>query len=680
MNRRLILILGLCFVAFSLSRSASADPFDDIQFWTGSGENRAGLVIDWYDGITTRSFVWGYRWDGSANGLDLLNAVVAADSRLFTHIGEFSWGTAILGLGYDLNHDARFGVSPSLTFDETGMIVEQGADNANDNRSATYPSDLFLEGWNSGFWGFYLKSSPMESWVSSQTGAGGQLLSDGSYYGFRFAPGFASQAPAAPTPAAANPFGFSVVASNGPFGAELYNDPASLLGQPTTDFFDPFSSGTKERRVKIVEPPFNLDVTQTDKLITTLNQGSSITVQFEQPIFDDPGNPYGIDLLVFGNAFYAAAGAVNESNLDSVNLAGGGFFEPLKVSVSPGYAGAEGQIAGEPSTWDWYLYDDGPYADTGFPTQAYHWDRENSRWSDQMMDFTKPVNPVFAAEFEQGGMSIADAIGLYDGSGGGTGFDLAPSGFDSIQYVRVEGMSGFSGGEVDAIAAVRPAVLGESLTVAPANLTSGSSIRRFQHPTMPGLKAVELEFSALNEPIRVSTKDISMSDILPSNAGLVHVASDIELAPLLGVDEISYEFDLHLGVGRGYNGDGEDLAILQKDADQWEFVSSEFDQAAGTITLAGVTSISDIALVQAKPKMSISSETNDSGEPVVAIRFGVIPGFQYSVLRSNTIDFSQAEEIAHISPTAIQSTEFFDAISEESGFYHVRLNKTTSSD
>ena len=54
----------------------------------------------------------------------------------------------------------------------------------------------------------------------------------------------------------------------------------------------------------------------------------------------------------------------------------------------------------------------------------------------------------------QNRVSAADAIAAYDGSGGGTGFDLDESGYDWIQYIKVEGTSDFSGGEIDAFSDV----------------------------------------------------------------------------------------------------------------------------------------------------------------------------------------------------------------------------------
>jgi len=59
---------------------------DDIQFWVGSGSNRSVLIIDFHYGgtlsATQQSWVWGYRWDGSATGEDMISAIAAADSNL----------------------------------------------------------------------------------------------------------------------------------------------------------------------------------------------------------------------------------------------------------------------------------------------------------------------------------------------------------------------------------------------------------------------------------------------------------------------------------------------------------------------------------------------------------------------------------------------------------------------
>ncbi len=234
-------------------------------------------------------------------------------------------------------------------------------------------------------------------------------------------------------PALASPYATEIVDSQGPFGNGIYGDPNAVLGKPTTDFYD--SWGNKTSRVKMVEAPYNTDV-DGNPLITTLNTGSYITVKFDHRVEDDPNNPYGLDFQVFGNAFYVGSGWVtDDSDMNTYSLTGGIYTEAVRVSVSQ-----DGE--------NWYTYENGPYGDTAFPTHAYEWDSENSQWTDNEMDFTRPVDPALADILAAGGITVAEAIEMYNGSGGGTGFDLAESGYDWIEYIRVEG----SGGEIDAFA------------------------------------------------------------------------------------------------------------------------------------------------------------------------------------------------------------------------------------
>lgn len=232
-----------------------------------------------------------------------------------------------------------------------------------------------------------------------------------------------------------SPYATEIIDSGGPFGGYPYDDPAAVLGKPSTVFYDSWSGATS--RIKLVEPAYSTDP-DSNNLITTLNSGSFITVGFDHQIEDDPNNPYGIDFLVFGNSFYTGSGWVSDStDMNNYNLTGGGFFENVTVSVSQ-------------DGIDWYTYSGGPFGDNAFPTQAYQWDAANAVWTDNEMDFTKPVDPSLAQTFAAGGMTAADAIAMYEGSGGGTGFDLAESGYDWIQYIKVEG----TGGEIDAFADV----------------------------------------------------------------------------------------------------------------------------------------------------------------------------------------------------------------------------------
>jgi hypothetical protein len=186
-------LLSAALATFTLTTPAAT--MEDVQFWVGAGANEAALVIDWRDGKTAESLLWGYRWDGTATGLDMLEAVVTTDPRLFAHLGTYVWGTATFGLGYDLNDNGGFAVSPALGFDSGGLAVDINPD---DNRVAVDAADHWLEGWNNGFWAYYLKDSAADSWTSALSGPGERVLANGVWDGFSFAPGFTSSEPSEP--------------------------------------------------------------------------------------------------------------------------------------------------------------------------------------------------------------------------------------------------------------------------------------------------------------------------------------------------------------------------------------------------------------------------------------------------------------------------------------------------
>ena len=75
-----------------------------------------------------------------------------------------------------------------------------------------------------------------------------------------------------------------------------YDDPASALGEPsrfTGDNapFEGFDSAVT---------PFN-GAFNTDQIVT-IGGGGSLTLGFDEPVTNDAANPFGIDLLIFGNA------------------------------------------------------------------------------------------------------------------------------------------------------------------------------------------------------------------------------------------------------------------------------------------------------------------------------------------------------------------------------------------
>lgn len=247
-----------------------------------------------------------------------------------------------------------------------------------------------------------------------------------------------------------NNFATEVFSSKGPFGGSPYDDPYSVLGKPTTKIYDAWSFEIYS--CSLVYPAWATDP-NGDKLITTLDNGSEIVIKFNHKVADDPGNPYGVDFIVFGNSFFEGNGWIeDDTNMEQYFLKNPTaiFSEPVVVSISQ-----DGN--------DWYTYLDGPYADAAFPTNAYAWDSNTNNWG-QELDWTRPVDPNLTVQ-DFDGLSVATAIEFYDGSAGGTGFDIKDidpndyaalaidpnTGQKWIQYIKVQSSNA---GEIDGFADV----------------------------------------------------------------------------------------------------------------------------------------------------------------------------------------------------------------------------------
>ena len=209
---RHIICLFVSSCAFSWPSFLPAEPFtfDDIQFWVGSGANRAALVIDWVErSPNSPSLAWGYRWDGTARGSDMLRAIVAADNRLFAKFGgPPSNPNAVYGIGYDADGDGQFALDDGTTFDDSGIAFTSPADLA----TSTDADDYYAEGWFTGFWHYGVEipagTNPYDgsNWSDIPVGMASRTLIDGSWDSWTFSPTFNFAAFAENPQPAAPPF------------------------------------------------------------------------------------------------------------------------------------------------------------------------------------------------------------------------------------------------------------------------------------------------------------------------------------------------------------------------------------------------------------------------------------------------------------------------------------------
>jgi len=165
-----------------ISTYASVLQLNDIQFWVGTGSNEAGLIIDFNDGQTTESFVWGYRWDGVASGADMLIAVAAADSSLsISHGGNGASGFFLSTASY-LTHSETSDFA--VDFESWGYYLAGGTAGDDTPGAGGTPSPVSGGG-----------SSVPASWTVSPTGASldsfgesGRILANESWDAWSFGP------------------------------------------------------------------------------------------------------------------------------------------------------------------------------------------------------------------------------------------------------------------------------------------------------------------------------------------------------------------------------------------------------------------------------------------------------------------------------------------------------------
>jgi hypothetical protein len=154
------LILSISILATTISTWAQVG-FSDISYWTGSGSNRAALVVDFKNG--NPSYVWGYQFNGTKTGQDMISAIAAdANTGLGIQITSYSFGDAITGISFGTNNRAGF------------------------------------DAGSNGYWSYYLANSTTiapATWTESQTGMSQRPLANNSWDAWAWAPGFSATTP-----------------------------------------------------------------------------------------------------------------------------------------------------------------------------------------------------------------------------------------------------------------------------------------------------------------------------------------------------------------------------------------------------------------------------------------------------------------------------------------------------
>ena len=224
-------IVSLAAAGLFINHAFATVSLDDIQFWTGTGTNRAALVVEWsapetFVGafasssvpapIANKSLVWGYRFNGTATGTAMLKALLAADTALDSVI-SLTYGTYVEGLGYRLSGTGISGIKDSA---HTNYFANRFLTNATADVDAAGPvltGDVYWGGYYGPNWelwteaggagGFtnapdrgtntyWTSTDPMFAstgyhgeWELAQIGLDSMTLTNGSWVGFSVAAG-----------------------------------------------------------------------------------------------------------------------------------------------------------------------------------------------------------------------------------------------------------------------------------------------------------------------------------------------------------------------------------------------------------------------------------------------------------------------------------------------------------
>jgi hypothetical protein len=378
-------------------------------------------------------------------------------------------------------------------------------------------------------------------------------------------------------------------------------------------------------------------------------------------IYDDPNNPYGIDLIIYGNSFYSAFGYGGSEVND---------FSDLGVAtLSTGFYGHSTIVSVSQDGINWYTY---PYVAGLSPDNAYRWDDANHSWTDEQMNQTKPLNPSLSFA---GGGTVADALDQYNEACGGTGYDLKASGFPWIQYVRVTAGTNLADTNaadytvIDAIAAVNPIVVGDALTITPDNLVSGITNLAFQNPADAGQNLITVNFDSVSDIAKVSTVSLSEFSAFAPVIGNVASAYQITLKPVTGTNTVSYVADIGLFAGNGYRGSGNDLRVYQWNCTNWTSQSFSFNAVNNEVLVEGVTNLSAFAVSQIiPPQLGLQTITNG-----FAFRFTPVANCTHILERST--DLVTWTPIFTNTPASMQPVTWQDTNAPAGrAFYRVLLN------
>ena len=173
-----------------------------------------------------------------------------------------------------------------------------------------------------------------------------------------------------------------------------------------------------------------------DQLLS-IGEGGMAIFEFDPPVFNHPGNPFGLDFVIYGSAGFA---------ITNGNFSGGGITDGTLFGQNAGSTSIS--VSADNETYYPLNPSIAPNVDDYYPT-------------DGAGRAGIPIDPSHSPE-NFAGADLAAIRSLYRQGAGGTAYDLAwaqtpdgtPVKLMEVRYVRIEVLEGRS--EVDALASTQP--------------------------------------------------------------------------------------------------------------------------------------------------------------------------------------------------------------------------------
>ena len=207
-----------------------------------------------------------------------------------------------------------------------------------------------------------------------------------------------------------------------------YNNPLSVLGPPTLQFYDIYDSrATNESSHKIIEPAYwTLTRIQATRSPVRSTRAAISPSKWGAPIYHNPNNPYGIGLhrLMAIHFIRPDIGGSIVSDLTDDGFPYRLPASPALTAIPPPFPSARTAPIGSPILMSRFFSRATPIDGT---TPTMRGERGNSM----------NPNPSIQRSIFRAGVMVSNVLDQYVGANGGTGYNLQASGLPWIQYIRI---------------------------------------------------------------------------------------------------------------------------------------------------------------------------------------------------------------------------------------------------